>query len=79
MTNFGRLCNIADRNNLSVEIVNNPEGTAIWVLPKESDSFKINNVEAVMRKAVVASPFWNYSPESSSPQLIQMLSQRGYV
>ena len=74
---FANLCAVADRNNLQVEIWTNDDGAAIWVVD-EGNEFEINGVTNTMRRAVVASPFWNIPFDAAAPQLISMLAARGY-
>lgn len=82
MSAFAHLCAVADRHDLDVEIVQNPNGErAIWVVPapRKAKAFSVGGVEATMRVAVVGSPFMADPPyEGLAPQLIQMLAARGY-
>lgn len=76
---FARLCEVAERNGLRVEVWTDPEGdVAVWVVD-DGVPFKVGEAEAVMRRAVVASPFTGYPAEAHAPQLVRMLAERGYV
>lgn len=79
---FELLCEIADRNHLTVEILTNPAGaSAIWVFPEEepaefdiADELRCRGI----RVGIVATPFWDVPFDAASPQLIRMLAERGY-
>lgn len=78
---FELLCEIADRNHLTVEILTNPAGaSSIWVFPSPAASdFEIGEVECSMRVGIVATPFWDVDFNDAAPQLIRMLAERGYA
>lgn len=76
---FEELCEVAERNDLVVEILTNPEGqTSIWVFRTTPEEFEVEGHSATMRIGIVATPFWDASFNDASPQLIQMLAARGY-
>lgn len=77
---FARLCDLAERHGLVVEIMENTAGErAIWVLLPERRDFDVAGVAATMRVGVVATPFMRDLPyDAASPRLISMLAARGY-
>lgn len=72
MTAFADLCDVADRNDLVVELLADPcEGISIWVMDDPT-------LKAMMRRSVVCSPFMDVTADDAASQLIGMLAQRGY-
>lgn len=79
---FVDLCDVAERNDLVVEIMSNSKNErAIWIFTdKAPHDCQVVGVNATMRVAVVATPFMANLPyDAMSPQLISMLAVRGYI
>jgi hypothetical protein len=78
---FADLCNVAERNGLTVEIAqrSSDNWTAIWIIDDRLPSeFVFDCMQITVRRAVVATPFWEVHHDKAAPQLIQMLADRGF-